>query len=193
MSNRSDEELLAGIGRGDREAGREFFLRYRQGAYRLAYRFLGNEADALDVAEDAFVKVLTAAGSFRGESSAKTWFYRVVTNTALDARRKRARFVALEAVENEEGAGVKDLLPSREETPEAAAVRGETGEKIQRAIEGLSDKHRAVFCLVVLEGLSYGEAAVALGIAAGTVMSRLFYARKYLQKDLGEYVGADNE
>lgn len=193
MGNRSDEELLAAIGRGDQEAGREFFLRYRQGAFRLAYRYLGNEADALDVVEDSFVKVLTSAGGFRGEASAKTWFYRIITNTALDARRKRARFVALEAAEDEEGVGVKDLLPSKEEEPQDAALRKETGDQIQKALDTLSERHRAVFCLVVLEGLSYNEAAEALGIAVGTVMSRLFYARKYLQRELSRYIEADNE
>lgn len=192
MQQPSDEELLAGIGRGDREAGREFFLRFRQGSFRVAYRLLGNEADAMDVVEDSFVKVLKAAGKFRGESSAKTWFYRIVTNTALDARRKRARFVSIES-EDDEKPGLLGVMPSKEAEPPAAAVQRETGRKIEEAMSLLSEKHRAVFALAVVEGLSYKETAEVLDIAPGTVMSRLFYARKYLQESLGEYVEAGNE
>jgi RNA polymerase sigma-70 factor (ECF subfamily) len=188
----TDEQLLAGIARSDAEAGREFFLRHRHGAYRVAWRLLGNEADAMDVVEDAFVKVLRAAGMFRGESSAKTWLYRIVTNTALDARRKRSRWVTLEGGD-EEGADAKDYIPSREEGPEESAVRKETGDVIRKAIEALSEKHRAVFVLAAVEGLSYKETAEILEISPGTVMSRLFYARKYLQEMLEGYVGGENE
>lgn len=192
MAELSDEQLVAGIARGDRDAGREFFLRYRQGAFRIAYRLVGNEADAMDVVEDAFVKLLGAAGKFRGEAKASTWFYRIVTNTALDLRRKRGRYVTMEPGD-EESAGIKYFLPSREEGPEDAALRGETASKIEEAIKALSEKHRSVFMLAVVEGLSYRETAEVLDISAGTVMSRLFYARKYLQESLGDYLGVGDE
>ena len=189
MPGLSDEDLLAGIGRGDTEAVKEFFLRHRQGAFRVAYRLLGNDADALDVVEDAFIKLMKAAGKFRGESSAKTWFYRILTNTAVDARRKRSRFVTLES-DDEDKEGLKNTLPSREEGPEQATLRKETAGKIEEAIDTLGEKHRAVFMLAVVEGLSYNETAEILGILPGTVMSRLFYARKYLQESLKDYMGA---
>lgn len=192
MAELSDEQLVAGIAQGDRDAGREFFLRYRQGAFRIAYRLVGNEADAMDVVEDAFVKLLGAAGKFRGEAKASTWFYRIVTNTALDLRRKRGRYVTMEPGD-EESAGIKYFLPSREEGPEDAALRGETASKIEEAIKALSEKHRSVFMLAVVEGLSYRETAEVLDISAGTVMSRLFYARKYLQESLGDYLGVGDE
>ncbi len=191
MANLSDEDLVAGIARGDRDAGREFFVRHRAGAFRIAYRLLGNEADAMDVVEDAFVKLLGAAGKFRGEAKARTWFYRIVTNTALDLRRRRGRYVTMEAADD--ALAVKDLLPSRERGPLEAALGAETRSRIDQALAALSDKHRAVFLLTVVEGLSYKEAAEVLEISAGTVMSRLFYARKYLQKSLGGYLEADNE
>ena len=95
MTEPTDEALVAGIARGRSEAAREFFLRYRRGAFRIAYRLVKNEADALDVVEDAFVKLLQAAGKFRGEAKARTWFYRIVTNTALDLRRRRSRFITI--------------------------------------------------------------------------------------------------
>jgi RNA polymerase sigma-70 factor, ECF subfamily len=187
----SDEALLAGLARGEVAAGKTFFLRYKQKAFRVAYRLLGNEADALDAVEDAFVKLITAAGSFRGEASAKTWFYRILVNTALDVRRKRRGHASLDALEEGEE-GHSDVVVSREEDPEAAVERSEMGQKIREAIEKLDDKHREVFVLAAVEGLSYKEMADVLGISIGTVMSRLFYARKYLQKSLQGYIEAQN-
>ena len=191
MEEYTDAELLAGIARGDAAAGRAFFLRYRQKAFKVAYRLLGNEADALDAVEDAFVKVITAAASFRGEASVKTWFYRILVNTSLDARRRRRGVVSLDAASDSEEHKA-DLAVSREENPDDAAERGETADKIRRAIAGLDEKHRTVFVLAAVEGLSYKEIADTLGIAMGTVMSRLFYARKYLQKSLKGYLEAGN-
>src|SRR5438270_4871198 len=87
----SDEQLLAGFAAGRREALEELFRRYRAPAYRVAHRLLGHEADALDAVQDGFVKALTHLGSFRGQSSFKTWLLRVVSNAALDLGRQRGR------------------------------------------------------------------------------------------------------
>jgi RNA polymerase sigma-70 factor (ECF subfamily) len=187
----TDAQLLAGVANGDAAAGRAFFLRYRQKAFKVAYRLLGNEADAMDAVEDAFVKVITAAPGFRGEASVKTWFYRILVNTSLDARRRRRATVSLDAAADGEEHRA-EIAVSRDEDPGDAAERGETAEKIRKAIADLDEKHRTVFVLAAVEGLSYKEIADALGIAVGTVMSRLFYARKYLQKSLKGYLGAGN-
>lgn len=190
MEEKNDEQLLAGLAAGDLEAGRLFFLRYRQKAYRVAYRFLGNDADALDAVADSLVKVIGAAPTFRGESSVRTWYYRILVNSALDIRRKRRRLLSIDALGGEEDEGASSQMAvSREEDPEAAAERQELGEKVREAIGALDDKHRAVFVLSAIEGLSYKEMAETLGISIGTVMSRLFYARKYLQKSLKGYLG----
>src|SRR5438270_13277932 len=90
-----DEELLADAMRGDRSAQDELFRRYRLVAYRVAYRLLGNEADALDAVQEAFVKALTHLPGFEGRSSFKTWLLRVVSNAALDLGRQRGRREAL--------------------------------------------------------------------------------------------------
>ncbi len=192
MDELTDEELLARLARGDAAAGRSFFLRYRQKAYRIAYRLLGNEADALDAVEDAFVKLLVAAEGFRGESSVKTWFYRILVNTSLDARRKRRGTLSLEQIEETQDSRM-DVAVSRDEGPHERVERGETAEKIRSAIAELDEKHRTVFVLAAVEELSYKEIADSLGIAIGTVMSRLFYARKYLQKSLKGYIEASDE
>src|SRR5580700_4576365 len=87
----SDEQLLRCFAAGDRRALEELFRRYRQPAYRVAYRLLGNEADALDAVQDGFVKALTHLSGFQGRSSFKTWLLRVVSNAALDLGRQRGR------------------------------------------------------------------------------------------------------
>src|SRR3954465_1030237 len=92
----TDEQLLAGATAGDRPALEDFFRRYRQPAYRVAYRLLGNEADALDAVQEGFVKVLTHLANFQGRSSFKTWLLRVVSNAALDLGRQRGRRAAAE-------------------------------------------------------------------------------------------------
>jgi len=163
-------------------------MRYRQKAYRVAYRLLGNEADASDAAADSFVKAFAAAAGFRGESSVKTWFYRIVVNTSLDLRRRRKRNVSMDA--GDEEASLADSIPAKAENPFDAAERSEISVKIADAVASLSEKHRAVFVLAVVEELSYREIADTLGISIGTVMSRLFYARKYLQESLSGYLEA---
>src|ERR1700689_602691 len=87
----SDDQLLARFARGDRSALEELFVRYRGLAYRVAYRLLGNEADALDAVQEGFVKALTHLSGFQGRSSFKTWLLRVVNNAALDLGRQRGR------------------------------------------------------------------------------------------------------
>src|SRR5213082_641107 len=95
-SQRSDDCLLRHVAAGDRSALDELFRRYRQPAYRVAYRLLGNEADALDAVQEGFVKVLTNLPLFEGRSSFKTWLLRVVSNAALDLGRQRGRRAAAE-------------------------------------------------------------------------------------------------
>src|SRR5580704_16610741 len=90
-----DEQLVTRAAQGDREALNELFRRYRLVAYRVAYRLLGNEADALDAGQEAFVKALTHLPGFQGRSSFKTWLLRVVSNAALDLGRQRGRKEAL--------------------------------------------------------------------------------------------------
>src|SRR6059058_5187459 len=92
----SDDQLLARFAAGQRDALEELFGRYRLLAYRVAYRLLGNEADALDAVQEGFVKVLTHLDSFQGRSSFKTWLLRVVSNAALDLGRQRGRRAATE-------------------------------------------------------------------------------------------------
>ena len=185
----SDLEVIQRVRNGESEAFRLLVERYQGRAYRLALRVLRDEEAARDAVQDAFVKAFTALARFEGRSSFFTWFYRLVMNQCLDARR---RDKSGREVEYEEGGG-QEILPeaSLERVPEvdgvsfapaASLMRKELLEHLARAIEQLPPAARETLLLREVEGLSYAEIASALGIPKGTVMSRLHYARKQLQK-----------
>jgi RNA polymerase sigma-70 factor (ECF subfamily) len=181
----SDASLLERAAGGDRSALDELFSRYRQPAYRVAFRLLGNEADALDAVQDGFVKALTHLPGFQGRSSFKTWLLRVVSNAALDLGRSRGRHEArsLEAVRHRElGAG----QIARAEPADRALHQADARRLIDAALRELPDSQRQTFVLHADAGLSYREVAEAMEISVGTVMSRLFYARQKLRALLNE-------
>src|SRR5690349_9564592 len=112
----SDEQLLSRHQAGDRLALEELFRRHRQPAYRVAFRLLGNEADALDAVQEGFVKVLTHLSDFRGRSSFKTWLLRVVSNAALDLGRARGRRETLSLDTSPAGENANESLLSADES-----------------------------------------------------------------------------
>jgi len=189
----SDLEVIQRVRNGDSEAFRLLVERYQGRAYRLALRVLRDEEAARDAVQDAFVKAYTALATFEGRSSFFTWLYRLVMNQCLDARRrdKSGREVAFE-----EGSGLElepeaSLLPVPEVDgvsfgPAATLMRKELLAHLARAVEQLPPAARETLLLREVEGLAYAEIATALGIPKGTVMSRLHYARKQLQKLLIE-------
>jgi RNA polymerase sigma-70 factor (ECF subfamily) len=180
-----DRVLLDRVGAGDRAALDELFRRHRAVAYRVAYRLLGREDDALDAVQDGFVKALTHLGRFGGRCSFKTWLLRIVSNAALDLGRRRARD------------GWNDDTPPPDALrradpaagpPDAAAERADLRAVIDAALARLPAAQRQTFVLHADGGLSYREVADALGISIGTVMSRLFYARQKLKALLADRV-----
>ena len=180
-----DECLLARFGSGDRQALDELFRRYRQPAYRVAFRLLGNEADALDAVQEGFVKALTHLHGFQGRSSFKTWLLRVVSNAALDLGRQRGRRETLSLDASANGESAHDRLLSADESGlglERADLRG----LLDRALATLSDAQRQTFVLYADAGLSYREIAEGMRTSIGTVMSRLYYARQKLRAFLRE-------
>lgn len=176
----SDEILLERSVQGDREALEELFRRYRQIAYRVAYRLLGHEADALDAVQEAFVKALTHLPSFQGRSTFKTWLLRVVSNASFDLGRQRGRRETLSM----DALGAKnrqDLEPRIIEEPGRGLERSDLRRKLQEALAQLSPAQRQTFVLHAEAELSYREVAEVLGISIGTVMSRLYYTRLRLR------------
>jgi RNA polymerase sigma-70 factor (ECF subfamily) len=182
-----DECLLARFGSGDRQALDELFRRYRQPAYRVGFRLLGNEADALDAVQEGFVKALTHLHGFQGRSSFKTWLLRVVSNAALDLGRQRGRreTLSLEAAGNGEAAHAR-LLTADESG--LGLERADLRRLLDAALAKLPEPQRQTFVLHVDADLSYREVAEVLGISIGTVMSRLYYARQKLRAFLAPLV-----
>jgi RNA polymerase sigma-70 factor, ECF subfamily len=160
----------------DRAGLEDLFRRYRGVAFRVAYRLLGNEADALDAVQDGFVKVLRHVDRFRGRCALKTWVLRVVSNAALDlGRQRRRRSARLSAA----AVGKPDAYdPTRELND---LDRSDLRDMVTAALAELPEAQRQTFVLHVEGGLSYRDVAEALGVPIGTVMSRLFFARKKLQ------------
>jgi RNA polymerase sigma-70 factor (ECF subfamily) len=178
----SDEHLLARFAAGERTALDELFRRYRLPAYRVAYRLLGNEADALDAVQEGFVKALTRLGSFQGRSTFKTWLMRVVSNAALDLGRQRGRreLLSLAAPAGADG------VPPAAFDPAHGLEQADLRRLLQQALQTLPEAQRRTFVLHADGGLSYREVAEVLGISIGTVMSRLYYARQRLRAYLAQ-------
>jgi RNA polymerase sigma-70 factor (ECF subfamily) len=173
----SDQELLEAYAQGERGALEELFGRHRAAAYRVAYRRLGNEADALDAVQEGFIKALRHLGSLRQGASFKTWLLRIVMNVAIDLRRgrDRRRSGGLEAA--------RQRSP-QVEVPSGVAQSLEDADLrrlLEEALAALPEPHRKTFILHADADLAYREVAEVLGIPIGTVMSRLYYARRKLQ------------
>jgi RNA polymerase sigma-70 factor (ECF subfamily) len=181
----SDDDLLGRFASGERAALEELFRRYRQPAYRVALRLLGNEADALDAVQEGFVKALTHLAGFQGRSSFKTWLLRVVSNAALDYGRQRGRreTVSLDAGPSSDPPHAG--LLSMDETS-CGLDRAELRQLLDQALAVLSAVQRQTFVLYAEAGLSYREVAEVMGTSIGTVMSRLYYARQKLRAFLNE-------
>jgi len=193
-----DAELVERLRKGDSRAFDDLFRRHREAAYGIAYRLLGNADDALDVVQESFIHVLRGIGSFRGQSSFRTWLFRIVTHAALDWRRCRAvrSSASLDAEPSPEPAATCAVSSAgrsacegerrRSPTDEAAA---DLKEAIDKALMNVSEKNRVALVLYALEGMSYQEVAEVLGISVGTVMSRIFNARQRLRELLASEIG----
>jgi RNA polymerase sigma-70 factor (ECF subfamily) len=183
-----DRDLVDAARRGDREAFRTLFERYNRRAYALALGVLRQPDDALDVVQDAFIKAHKHLDRFEGTSSFYTWLYRIVMNLAIDQLRRRKRLTELtEEAEADGGGLLPELLGGN---PGRALMDKQIRARIDDALTGLSDNHRAVLVMRELEGLSYEEMASVMGCSKGTIMSRLFHARKNMQKQLADLYDA---
>jgi len=182
---RDDEALVARLQAGEEDGYAEFFENYRGPAYAIAMGVLHRHADSMDAVQEAFVKAFRSVGRFEGRSSLGTWFRRIVLNASLDAlRSRRATQEVDKSDEMDEMGGAPGR--NREWGPEAQARGRELSGIVAAAAQGLSEQHRAAFALFAQGEMSYAEIAETLEIPIGTVMSRLYYARKTLREALRE-------
>jgi RNA polymerase sigma-70 factor (ECF subfamily) len=166
-------ELLAGCRSGLRDAQRGLYEKCHQNVYRLAVRMVGVQ-DAPDVTQQVFMQVFRKIDQFTGQSKFETWLYRVAVNEALQHLRKKSRRESQELTQE----------PVSRERPEHE--QGEAKEVLDQALTRLDPELRSIFVLREVEGLSYGEIAVAIEIPEGTVGSRLNRARRELRHHLTE-------
>jgi RNA polymerase sigma-70 factor (ECF subfamily) len=180
-SSADDATLVRASKRGDMAAFEELVGRHRDRIYARAYSMMRNEEEAVDLSQEAWVKGWQRLRQFQGDSSFGTWMTRVVINLCLDQLRKqkRQRTESIEAMSEESG-GVERQMPVVTVNPTAGLERGELRQRIDRALGQLSYEHRTVLVLHEFEEMEYKEIARTMACSIGTVMSRLFYARRKL-------------
>ena len=192
----SDLNLVKRVRNGEKAAFRELVERYQRKVFSIAFGMVNNREDAMDLSQDAFLKVYHNLDRFEGSSSFYTWLYRIVVNVCIDHIRRTGKRIQVDY----DDAILRDVAVDGEDRirpsilgidPVKAHGRKELLGEIRRALDELSPIHKEAIVLRELEGLSYQEMAEVMGVSKGTVMSRLHHARKNLQALLHEYVGGE--
>lgn len=178
-SSADDKSLVRAAQKGDMRAFEELVARHRDKIYARAYSMMRNEEEAIDLSQEAWVKAWQRLKQFQGESSFVTWMTRIVINLCLDQlrRHKRQRAESIEAMDEESG-GVERQMPVVTVNPTERLERAELRQRIDQALSQLSYAHRTAIVLHEFEGMEYKEIARTMECSIGTVMSRLFYARR---------------
>jgi RNA polymerase sigma-70 factor (ECF subfamily) len=186
-SGADDDKLVKAARRGDLMAFEELVARHRDKIYARAMNMMRNEEDAVDLSQEAWVKGWQRLKQFQGGSSFSTWMTRIVINLCLDQlrRQKRLRSESIEEMDAEAG-GVERHLPVVTINPTERLERRELRARIDAALGQLSDAHRTALVLHEFEDMEYKEIALAMECSIGTVMSRLYYARRKMAVLLAE-------
>jgi RNA polymerase sigma-70 factor (ECF subfamily) len=183
----SETEIIELCKKGDRDAFNMLVEKYQTQVINIAYSMLSNREDALDAAQEVFVKIYKNIGGFKGNSSLSTWIYRIVSNVCNDILRKRRKntnviSISTSAQEDDEN---KDFdITDTNPTPEELLELSEQQRVVRTAISELSDEYREIVTLCDIEQLSYDEISQILKCPVGTVKSRLNRARSALKKKL---------
>jgi RNA polymerase sigma-70 factor (ECF subfamily) len=178
----TDKELIEACQRGEAEAFRALFERYKDKVYSIALRYSGDAALAEDIAQESFLKLFVGIGGFRGEASFSSWLYRLVVNSCLDQKRRAWRLTPLldDAL---------DLLRSPGQNALDGIMREEISAHLRAVVAGLSDEQRMLLVLRYTQSLSYDEIAEILGTSTGTIASRLSRIHRTLERRLSRLAG----
>jgi RNA polymerase sigma-70 factor (ECF subfamily) len=178
-STAKDDELVKAAQKGDMAAFEELVARHRDKIYARAFSMMRNEDEAVDLSQEAWVKGWQRLNQFQGDASFATWMTRIAINLCLDQLRKNKR-IKSESIDemNEETGGVERQMPILNPNPTEGLERDELRQRIDKALAQLSYEHRTVLVLHEFEELEYKLIAKRMGCSIGTVMSRLFYARR---------------
>ena len=182
LNTQSDELLVKKVQEGDTNAYNVLVIKYQYKVAQIISKFVANNADINDIAQDAFIKAYKAINSFRGESSFYTWLYRIVVNAAktfLESNSKHKNSIDVDSPEfqsiDEQG-----ILASKD-TPDRIIESQELHEVILKAMNDLPNELREAITLREIEGMSYDDMAIALKVPVGTVRSRIFRAREFIE------------
>jgi RNA polymerase sigma-70 factor (ECF subfamily) len=187
-----DQALIERVQRGDKTAFDVLVRKYQNRVVKVIARYIRDQSEVYDVAQEAFIKAYRALPNFRGDSAFYTWMYRIAINTAknyLVAQGRRMPNVDIEAQEAEQFEGASALKEYA--TPEHLLLRDEVESTIYSAIEQLPDDLRTAITLREIDGLSYEDIADAMGCPVGTVRSRIFRAREAIDKKLSPLIGRE--
>jgi len=189
--NLEDDEALVGrTQKGDSTAFDVLVDRYKERLYATVYHMTANHEDANDLVQDTFIKAYKSIGSFRGHSSFYTWIYRIAVNRTINflKRRKNRNQYSLDDVDSSIQTDPDLVEMMSHVTPRREAGLTELQEKLNEALQKLSDSHRAVVTMHDIQGMTHADIAKVLKCSEGTVRSRLFYARQQLQGLLSDYL-----
>jgi RNA polymerase sigma-70 factor (ECF subfamily) len=181
----TDRELVGRVKKGDKSAFDLLVLKYQHKIVKLVMRYVRDPSEAMDVAQEAFLKAYRAMATFRGDSAFYTWLYRIAINTAknhLVAAKRRPVDFELDLQDPDQyelSNRLKDI-----DTPEGLLLSNEIREAVEDAIRGLPEDLRTAILLREIEGMSYEEIAEAMTCPVGTVRSRIFRAREAIDKRL---------
>lgn len=186
-----EQTLLDKCTKGDVHAFEELVEQYQQGIINHAYSMFLNREDALDMAQETFIKAFNAIASFNRQSSFKTWLFRIATNVCLDELRRRKRRAATVSLTAEEDGGdspgVQIDVADASADPAEAAQQAFLRHAIETAIGELDTEYRTAIVLREIEGMDYNEIAKTMGCSLGTVKSRISRARAQLREKLMQY------
>jgi RNA polymerase sigma-70 factor (ECF subfamily) len=183
-------ELVRRTRKGDLAAYDELVRRYQERIYATIYHMTANHEDANDLAQDTFIKAFRALRSFKGGSSFYTWVYRIAVNKTINFLKQRRNKVQMSLNDLDFNAEHDPDLVAliSDKTPRREVSLAELQEKLNAAMQKLSEPHRLVVTLHDVQGLSHEEVAKIMDCNIGTVRSRLFYARQQLQAYLSDYL-----
>ncbi len=181
MTRSEEMNIISRVLDGDANAFEALVIENQRQVYSLALKMTGNEEDAYDISQDAFVKAYRSLSKFRGDSKFSVWLYRLTSNLCLDFLRSRKRRSAVStSYTNDEDEQQELEIPDGRFSPETVLEKNELRRSVNAALELLPEDYRQIIVLREINGLSYDEIAEVLSLELGTVKSRIFRARKKL-------------
>lgn len=181
LTHEEEMQIIAKVLDGDTDAFEALVNDQKKVVFNLALRMLGNEEDAYDISQDAFLKAYTNLSGFRGDCKFSSWLYKLTTNLCLDFIRKRNRHKVVSLVyEDEDGEAEYPEIPDESFSPEVLTEQKQLRESVQKGLGQLPEQQRQILVLREIGGLRYDEIGRQLNIEEGTVKSRIFRARKKL-------------